>query len=67
MEPFCCSLSSLSQEKLVSVAGDVDFMEQDVGGWLLASIYGLLEVSGAVSVSAGRVLSMCKSIFKMGI
>lgn len=26
-----------------------------MGGWLLASIYGLLEASGAVSVSAGRV------------
>lgn len=41
-----------------------------MGCWLLASIYGLLEMSGAVSVSAGRVrfsLSMCKSIFKTGI
>lgn len=33
----------------------VDLREQDVGCWLLASIYGLLEMSGAVSVSAGRV------------
>lgn len=32
---------------------DVDWREQDVGGWLLASIYGLLEVSGALNVSAG--------------
>lgn len=32
---------------------DVDSREQDVGVWRVASIYGLLEASRAVSVSAG--------------
>lgn len=55
LEMFFCSLYFLS------VAFEMASEEQGVGGWLLDSIYGLLEVSFCWQSQV--LLSMCKPIF----